>query len=534
MARKSRKNIDLDATPPTPQNKVYSVGMYVRLSSEDRKCKGDSIENQQGIIQEFIDGRSDLELREIYIDDGISGQVLKRPAFTQLQRDIKNGLIDCCITKDLSRLGRNAIDTGYYSEIYFPRYHVRYIAINDGYDSANGQAGSLMMSLKNMVNEAIAIETGRKIKATAQRIIHEGGFMGAFPPYGYLKAQDNVHRLVPDEYAKEIVLNIFNMYRSGSTVVAILEWLNKNEILSPLKYFYSKGIVTQHSHNRNFRWSRQMIGTILSNQMYCGDMVQGVSAVVNHSKKVLPKSEWVITKGMHKAIIERAVFEEVQQMRHRPKGSQKYKTTASENIFKGKLACGHCGRALKRQRNSEDSYSYKCPTRSFFTEDACIPVVIEENLLRQKMLHMLSTTHSEMLNSHNQVNSKSIQEMLVQVQRERKHCQQALNDLYESLLAGDICSDDYKEGKTTLTAQINQLIEKEKQLYRDTQQQVKQQSIIGYLSEALPKSLDAHNLTSEIMHKAIEKVYVFQDKSLDVKFTFMDNKLSCRELIESA
>ena len=253
MARKSRKGLDVALSPTAPQKTIFYVGVYVRLSVEDKKRKGDSIEMQQAIIQEFIDERHDFEIREIYIDNGMSGQSFERPAFLRMKEDIESGLINCCITKDLSRLGRNAIDTGFYIETYFPKHSVRYIAITDGYDSADGQSGGIMVSLKNMVNETIALETGRKLRAHHDMLTREGGFSGAHAPYGYLKADNDVHKLVPDEYAGAIVRRIFEMYSSGTGITVILEWLNSDGILSPKEYFQTKGIGSgnmANGHNR--------------------------------------------------------------------------------------------------------------------------------------------------------------------------------------------------------------------------------------------------------------------------------------------
>jgi DNA invertase Pin-like site-specific DNA recombinase len=177
---------------------MLDVGAYVRLSAVDKKQKGDSIETQQAIIAAFIADHPGLELRETYIDNGLSGQTTERPAFQRMLADIENGKINCCITKDLSRLGRNAIDTGYYIDKYFPSQNVRFIAISDNYDSVNGNCGGIMVSLINMFNEAYALETGRKIKATKQMKIREGGFVGRIPPYGLLKDPKDKFKLIPD------------------------------------------------------------------------------------------------------------------------------------------------------------------------------------------------------------------------------------------------------------------------------------------------------------------------------------------------
>ena len=150
MSRTSRKKPQASAVSVSP---TFRVGGYVRLSAEDKKVKGDSIETQQAIIRAYVEERSDLELAEIYIDNGLSGQSFQRPAFTQMLEDMESGKINCCISKDLSRLGRNAIDTGYYIEKFFPTKGIRYIAITDDYDSADPNSGGVMVNLKNMVNE---------------------------------------------------------------------------------------------------------------------------------------------------------------------------------------------------------------------------------------------------------------------------------------------------------------------------------------------------------------------------------------------
>jgi len=185
MARKSRKNIDAAAAPVPTAAKTWNVGAYVRLSAIDRKQKGNSIENQQAIIGAYIAERSDMVLREVYIDNGTTGQTFERAGFQRMLADLENGKIDCCISKDLSRLGRNSIDTGYYIEKYFPTRGFRYIAINDNYDSADGHSGGIMVSLKNLINETYAIEVGRKVHNTFQMNVRSGKFVGQFAPYGY-------------------------------------------------------------------------------------------------------------------------------------------------------------------------------------------------------------------------------------------------------------------------------------------------------------------------------------------------------------
>jgi DNA invertase Pin-like site-specific DNA recombinase len=319
MARKSRKCIEpaelTEPTEPTvPQTAMpsYRIGAYVRLSAVDRKQKGDSIENQQAIISAFVAENPMLELTEIYIDNGVSGQTIERPAFQRMLADLEDGKINCCVTKDLSRLGRNAIDMGYYIEKYFPTHNIRYIAINDNYDSADSNTSGIVVSIKNMLNEAFALEIGRKIRATKQMNIHNGAFVGRIAPYGYLKNKTDCHKLVTDKYAAPIVRQIFEKAADGHSVTTITEWLNDCGVLPPRRYLHSIGLAAQKEAGGHIHWNKGTIYRILKNKIYVGDMVQGKSRTKEHLQVKLPESEWVITENTHEPIISRDLFEKTQ------------------------------------------------------------------------------------------------------------------------------------------------------------------------------------------------------------------------------
>ncbi|MCL1877911.1 MAG: recombinase family protein [Defluviitaleaceae bacterium] len=308
MARKSRK---IPQNPAEATARTFRVGGYVRLSAEDKKVKGDSIETQQAIIRAYIDERPDLELTEIYIDNGLSGQSFQRPAFTQMLEDMQSGKINCCISKDLSRLGRNAIDTGYYIEKFFPTKGIRYIAITDDYDSADPNSGGVMISLKNMVNEHYALEIGRKIRQTKQMNIRKGKFVGRLAPYGYAKCAEDKHQLVLDPYAAPIVLRMYEMAAEGYSVAEISQWLNTNGILPPKRYYHSLGLASDKDI-RNIHWSKSVLYSILKNRVYCGDMVQGKFHTRSYVQKSVQKSDWVIVENTHTGIVSRELFERVQ------------------------------------------------------------------------------------------------------------------------------------------------------------------------------------------------------------------------------
>jgi len=394
MARKSRKNADVNvvATSMPAQKPMFRVGAYVRMSVEDKKQKGNSIENQQAIINAYIDEHTDLELAETYIDNGLSGQSFDRPAFSQMIADMESGKINGCITKDLSRLGRNAIDTGYYIEKFFPTKGIRYIAVTDNYDSADPKSGGVMISLKNMVNEAYALEVSRKVKATIRMNIRNGCFIGGIAPYGYFKSENDCHKLVVDPYAAGFVRTMYEMAANGQSHGSILAWLNDNDIAPPMRYIYSKGLTTENSKGAKTRWwSLRGVRDVLRNRMYCGDMIQGKKRMEGGVQVTLPQSEWTITENTHEPIVSRELFAEVQKFWDKPKIEKEpyYKGENTEDILRATVFCGDCGSQMFRKRTGDKTYSYLCTARVQYTTRACGGMRTTERLLKTAVFEQI-------------------------------------------------------------------------------------------------------------------------------------------------
>lgn len=212
------------------------VAAYVRLSREDGdKLESDSVGNQKTLLQEFIRRREGLKLIDLYIDDGWSGTNFERPSFQRMIRDIEGGRIDCVIVKDLSRFGRDYLETGRYLERYFPQHNIRFISVLDGIDSEKRQY-DLMMPIKNLFNEQYARDISKKVHAAVRTKQEAGQFIGAFTSYGYQKSPENKNKLVVDPYAAEIVKKIFSMYGEGYSKTQIARWLNEHQILPPSEY----------------------------------------------------------------------------------------------------------------------------------------------------------------------------------------------------------------------------------------------------------------------------------------------------------
>lgn len=227
MARKSRKETVITAEP-VPSLYVH-VALYIRLSVEDNKKRGCSVENQKLVLNDFLADKPDFVVYDTYIDNGMTGTNFHRPGFQQMLSDIEAGYINCVIVKDLSRLGRNSIDTGYYIEQYFYTHNVRFIAVTDQFDTADpgNLHGGIMLPLKNMINEAYSLDIGRKIKAQARQAMKDGDYIGARAPYGYRKDPENCHKLLIDEAAAPVVQQIFQWAYERVALNRIVRNLNE-------------------------------------------------------------------------------------------------------------------------------------------------------------------------------------------------------------------------------------------------------------------------------------------------------------------
>ena len=372
MARKSRKHIA--AMEEVPAIKVWRAALYIRLSVEFNGKRGDSLETQRQIMEAYVTLCPDIEVAEIYIDNGISGQTFERAAFQRLLNDIEAGKIDCVVVKDLSRLGRNTIDTGYYIEKYFPLHQVRFIAVNDQYDSEDGEnsANHMIVPLKNMINEAYAADISRKVAAQQRQAMRDGEFVGSRPPYGYRKDPDNCHHLLVNEDTAPTVRQIFQWAAEGVALNDMVKRLNEAKVPTPGHYLASVGLITNQRLMGSGKWQTWTVGKILEAEVYIGDMVQGKSRTVGRKQVPTAPMDWIVVRDTHEALVSRELFELVQAVRQ--KAAVKYTVTEkkpyTENILQGRVFCGCCGKNLHRQK-SHGRYFYRCITNDRLGKDAC-------------------------------------------------------------------------------------------------------------------------------------------------------------------
>lgn len=258
---------------------IHRVGIYLRLSRDDGNSNAESmsIVTQKQMLTDYVKERG-WDLTETYIDDGYSGTTFDRPAFQRMLKDIEHGYIDCVITKDLSRLGRNYAKTGYYTEEYFLEHGVRYIAVNDNVDTMKDDND--IAPFKNILNEMYAKDISRKIRSARAVSARQGKFLGSKPPFGYIRCPTDKHKLIIDEKPAQIISRMFDMFASGDSGRHISDVFNNEGILSPRAYYYQQ-IGRENPLNESMTWNSNTVMQLLRNPVYIGNMVQGKRRVTS-------------------------------------------------------------------------------------------------------------------------------------------------------------------------------------------------------------------------------------------------------------
>ena len=313
MARKSRKNNDVsNGVVSNISRFTIHTAFYIRLSVEDNKNRGNSIEHQQMLLKNFVAVNPEFQVVKTYIDNGKTGTNFERPAFQEMLQDIEAGKIQCVIVKDLSRLGRNYIDTGYYIQSYFPSYKVRFIALSENFDTEKEDSNNILLPVLNMINESYAIDASKKVREQAARDMRAGKFIGARPPYGYKKSPDNCHKLIIDEETAPVVRQIFQWVLEDVSLEKMALMLNESGILTPSFYGKEKGLISSKKLIGQGYWNTFTIIHIIENETYTGDMVQGKSTKIGKKQVRTDKKDWIVVKNTHEAIISKETFEKAQ------------------------------------------------------------------------------------------------------------------------------------------------------------------------------------------------------------------------------
>lgn len=524
------------------------AAIYVRLSVEDSHTHSASIETQQMIIAQFLERNPDIQVYDTYIDNGTSGTTFHRPAFQKMLSDIESGFVDCVIVKDLSRLGRNTIDTGYYIEQYFRLRNVRFIAVNENFDTAAPEDAhsGIIIPLRNMINEAYALDIGRKIKAQQRQAMKDGKFIGSRTPYGYLKAPDDCHQLITDPVAAPVVQKMFQWASEGFGLNTITVRLNEAGYLPPSHYKNTQGIITHENLMGNGNWNTRTVARILHAQVYTGDLVQGRTKIVDHQQVEVSEMEWTVVHDTHEAIISHELFEAVQKKLDETAHHCKEREVQaySPNILKGKIFCAHCGGSLHRHRNfrkkSADVYLFYCLTNSRIAKERCPGVLIREDVLLNSLADMLQNALDAALGSYSlslvelpqqTAERAELNEKITSRKQEIQRLRGLIRSLYENLIQDNLTKDEYITYKGKYEAKIEQLSEEVSHLEKGLKaldEQVEQHRALKRDSDSLRENRE---LTAALIDRLIDRVEVSKDKQITVRYRFESEFDSCEEVL---
>lgn len=527
----------------------YNACIYARLSRDDGdKLESDSIINQKALIRDFLSKHPEIHAVSEKTDDGYSGVNFDRPAFQEMMEDIRSGKINCVVVKDLSRFGRNYIEAGNYIERVFPFLGVRFIAINDNYDSLDrNQSDSLIIPFKNLINDAYCKDISVKIRSQLEIKRKKGQFIGAFAAYGYLKDEEDHNKLVVDTYASEIVRAIFKWKIQGMSQGRIANKLNMQGVLCPMEYKLSLGMKVQ----TNFRvhkkalWSSKAVTRILTNEIYTGVLVQGKVGTPNYKiKKIMPRDEadWIRVEGVIPVIIDKDMFDSVQMIlakdiRIAPEEDAVYPLS-------GFVKCADCGQNMVRKSYNAGGKSYSyfiCSTRK--AGKGCSTHSIPEEKLMDVVLQMVSKQidsvceMEKMLDivdslPEKQANVFNYDAQVVKLKEEIERNKSFKLRLYENLQEGLIGQDEYFLFKKSYAAKIAEAEAAIMAIEDEREQAVSRKRDSLSWMETFKKYRNITSVNRSMVVDMIRQVNVFEGGRAEVVFRHADEAEKVVRMLE--
>ena len=561
MARTKRKiNPILPVTMSAEQSqRVYQVGGYARLSVEDSGKPGtDTIETQRELIQSYIDRQPDMVFYDLYCDNGWTGTNFERPEFERLMDDVRAGKVDCIVVKDLSRFGRNYKETGNYLERLFPLLGVRFIAVNDGFDTLTAERSQdgYIVPLKNIMNEVYSKDISRKILPALATKQQNGEFIGSWAAYGYRKCADDRHRIEPDEETSQVVWDIFQWRLSGLSYQSIARKLNERGIPSPARYHYLIGDVKSEKY-ANTIWSVTAVKKILTDEIYLGHMVQGRKrSGFSEGRKPykVSESEWVIVRNTHEPLVDEKTFHTVQKMGAEASSTYKERLGRHDglgtipNILRGLVYCADCKRPLVRYKCVTNKgrnlyYVYICPSHSH-DPASCPKKYLHETKLKEILWDTLQREIAmaedldKLVHRYNRSAKAVSQEDAVK--REITATKQALDRakmLYDSLYqnyADKLMTErEYTEMKRQYRSDMERAQARLETLELQQQESRRQTTDNPWLS-ACGHFKEEQALTEDMTHALIERIEVDAKNNVSITLRYRDEYRALLQLLEAA
>lgn len=526
----------------------YKAAIYLRLSREDgdfscsgEKMESNSISNQRLVIMEFLKKRPEITFVREYCDDGYTGANFDRPDFQKMMEAVQTGEIDCVVVKDLSRFGREYIDSGAYIQKLFPLLGVRFIAINDGYDNAQPGAADneLVLPFKNLMNDSYCRDISVKVRSNLEAKRRNGQFVGSKVVYGYMRSPENKNLLVIDPEAAAVVQDIFRWKIDGQSPAQIADRLNRSHIPSPIEYKKGKGSKqrTCFQTKEVAQWSAVAIYRILRNEIYTGTLIQGKTTSPNHKvKKTVRKApeEWVRTECAHEAVIAPAQFDLVQRLMlddtRSPVGAN------GVHLFSGKVFCADCGSPMVRKvsRRSGREYTYFICGGNKSDKHLCSSHMIRESTVYDAVLAVIQAQIAaamDMSAALRQADGLAWENRELERIRSKRAFQEELADknrrlkagAYDDFKNGFISREDYKAFTEQFERQIREAVEAITRLDQE------RDSVMGGLARQqgwlaqFTRYENIQELSRNSVAAMVDRIEIRVDKDMDVRLLHRDH-----------
>ena len=541
----------------------YDTALYLRLSKEDgdvasgSKNESNSIANQKSLIMDYLQSRPEFRVVSIREDDGFSGTDFNRPAFQAMMEDVKKGVINCIIVKDLSRFGRNYIEVGRYLEKLFPMLGIRFIAVNDNYDSLEADtAHDIVVPFKNLINDSYCRDLSVKIRSHLAIKRKNGEFIGAFACYGYLKDENNRNQLVVDTYAGQVVKDIFRMKINGMSQYRIADALNEQGILSPMEYKKYLGSHFESSFKVNPKavWTAKAVTRILTNEVYTGVLVQGKQTTPNHKVKVrqeVDETDWIRVENAHESLIDRVLFDIVQNLMGRDTRTSPNETQVFP--LSGLVYCGDCGHPMvrkisrytkKEKADTAQTYGYflcsekcgkgGCSWHRISENDLMGAVLGAVNLHIQKVLDVQEALKQIENAPSRQLMIQKYLERLSMKEEERKKAERLKIGIYEDLKDGLLDKEEYQKLKAEFDSRIAEADAAVKELKRQIAGLEGSRSANAPWMSYFQQFGRLEQLTRWAAAIIINKILVYEDNRIKITFNFEADLNRIQEILSAA
>ena len=538
---------------------IHKTAIYARLSREDNLNQSDSIENQLSLLHDYVGNRPYLQLVGTYIDNGYTGTDFDRPEWQKLMEAVREKEVDCIVVKDLSRLGRNYIETGEFLEKICPFFGIRFIAINDNFDTDTAEAsGQLSVSLSNIINDYYAKDISRKVSSALRSKMENGEFIGSWEKYGYLKDENNKNQLVINPETAPVVKQIFLWRSEGMSYMGINKKLNDSGIPSPGQYKANRGIVTNNNQkDRVILWNKHMVTEILKDVTYLGHLAQRKGSQCLYAGISFHRTEeqdWIVVENTHEPIIEQELFDKVQAINNA--AAEKAKANSGKydhlpkavNIYGKKFTCADCGSVIKLVRSFSTKkdkvyFIFKCPTYAEHGTRACNAKKMRKADLDEAVLSamkaqldlfvdMQDSLHRLLAMKKAMANQTQQKDEIKSLKKKLDHKKGLFSGLYRDLREGLITDEDYAQAREIILADIDRMEKQLSELEGTTTRFEEQLRGEKKWAELVRKYHNATEVTAEMVDVMIASMKMNEDSSLEITFNHMDEFKAIYDTIE--